>query len=92
MIPVLEMGDSVELIFDDFTTRDDKWLEMDQAKDDTPVKVHLVGIYISHDDQVIRVAFSMVMTDQSVGTLAMVPMGALKSVKRLEAQDVSIDS
>lgn len=86
----LKLGDVVEIVFDDFTTKD-AWQDLSTAEAETPAEIKHVGIYLNHDELVIRTVSSMVTHDKSVCALSMVPIGALKSVKKLEAVDVGIE-
>ena len=83
MILDLIVGDLVELVFDDFTTKDDGWIDRSVAEVETPAEIRLVGIYINRDDRVMRIAHGVVLHDGSVCTLSMVPIGMIRTMRKL---------
>lgn len=83
MLVAAKAGDLVELLFDDFTTQDDGWLSTEQVKAATPATIRLVGLFLSQDERVAKVAFCMA-DDKAVGTFGMIPLGYIKSMRVIE--------
>lgn len=81
-IPTLKRYDLIEIVLTDLTARL-QWHDVADVENDTAWIIHMVGYYINHDKDQVRVSGLRVPSDEKVGDVHFVPIQAITSVRKL---------